>query len=407
MSAKHLPKETAVKAITSSVTGDMRNSSIELLRLISMFMIVGCHFVRGDTIGEYGNWIASQPTSITKYIYMAIYMGGGWVGNVVFFTISVWFLLDRHLSIQNSFKRIWMLERELLFWSLTLLAVTWILHLTGVHDTSGLLSISTQSILPLSLNLWWYPTSYALFLLFLPYLSRGLHSLGERMHRILALSVLIIWGFAGIIPQIQFNLTAPSVFVFLYLFILISYYKWYMREFSTRTCAWAVIAAFVFNSVYWLLASLLNQYTGHYTKLQNFPFDHWMLPEVIIGFALFIIFSREKFHSKFINTLASFAFGIYLIHTYPGIRALIFSTLPVTKAFLSSAPVVTGLVYMLIIYFACLLLDLCRQGLFSLTLDRKKGRRFDNVYGYISAQLTAFSDYRGTDTMKSTKSSLK
>lgn len=227
------------------------------------------------------------------------------------------------------------------------------------------------------------------------------------MHKVLALSVLIIWGFAGIIPQIQFNLTAPSVFVFLYLFILISYYKWYIREFSTRTCAWAVIAAFVFNSVYWLLASLLNQYTGHYTKLQNFPFDHWMLPEVIIGFALFIIFSREKFHSKFINTLASFAFGIYLIHTYPGIRALIFSTLPVTKAFLSSAPVVTGLVYMLIIYFACLLLDLCRQGLFSLTLDRKKGRRFDNVYGYISAQLTAFSDYRGTDTMKSTKSSLK
>ena len=168
MSAKHLPKETAVKAITSSVTGDMRNSSIELLRLISMFMIVGCHFVRGDTIGEYGNWIASQPTSITKYIYMAIYMGGGWVGNVVFFTISVWFLLDRHISIKNSFKRIWMLERELLFWSLTLLAVTWILHLTGVHDTSGLLSISTQSILPLSLNLWWYPTSYALFCYFFP-----------------------------------------------------------------------------------------------------------------------------------------------------------------------------------------------------------------------------------------------
>ncbi|KOA48844.1 hypothetical protein BAAM0483_06915 [Bifidobacterium animalis subsp. animalis MCC 0483] len=41
----------------------------------------------------------------------------------------------------------------------------------------------------------------------------------------LAASLLVIWGIVGIIPLIRFNLRKMSVFVFLYWFILISYYK--------------------------------------------------------------------------------------------------------------------------------------------------------------------------------------
>ncbi len=79
--------------------------------------------------------------------------------------------------------------------------------------------------MPLSFDLWWYATSYALFLLFLPYLSRGLQPLGRKLHGMLAASLLVIWGIVGIIPLIRFNLRKMSVFVFLYWFILISYYK--------------------------------------------------------------------------------------------------------------------------------------------------------------------------------------
>lgn len=43
--------------------------------------------------------------------------GGGKVGVVIFFTISAWFFLDKEQTIKSNLKRIWILEREVLFWS--------------------------------------------------------------------------------------------------------------------------------------------------------------------------------------------------------------------------------------------------------------------------------------------------
>ncbi|MGO5062605.1 hypothetical protein ACTQ4A_00385 [Bifidobacterium pseudolongum] len=106
-----------------------RNSSIELLRLISMLMIVSLHFVQSTDIGE---WIARQPTSCNKFIYQCVFMSGGWVGNFVFFAISVWFLLEGKPTFRECLKRIWIMERQLLFLGycslcdFCLCAVSWI-----------------------------------------------------------------------------------------------------------------------------------------------------------------------------------------------------------------------------------------------------------------------------------------
>lgn len=58
-----------------------RNSSIELLRLFSMLMIVGFHYVLPNTSND---WLLEQPVSIAKFVYQFVYMGGGWVGNFIF-----------------------------------------------------------------------------------------------------------------------------------------------------------------------------------------------------------------------------------------------------------------------------------------------------------------------------------
>lgn len=44
------------------------------------------------------------------------------MGVVIFFTISAWFFLDKEQTIKSNFKRIWILEREVLFWSLASMA---------------------------------------------------------------------------------------------------------------------------------------------------------------------------------------------------------------------------------------------------------------------------------------------
>ena len=48
--------------------------------------------------------------------------GGGKIGVVIFFSISAWFFLDREQTIKSNLKRVWIMERELLFYSLILVA---------------------------------------------------------------------------------------------------------------------------------------------------------------------------------------------------------------------------------------------------------------------------------------------
>ncbi|RSX55504.1 symporter [Bifidobacterium dolichotidis] len=92
-----------------------RNSSIELLRIISMFMIVAFHYTLANDDTE---WLTNQATTFTKFVYEFVFMGGGWVANFIFFAISTWFLLDRTKTLKQNLKSIWILDRQILFWSL-------------------------------------------------------------------------------------------------------------------------------------------------------------------------------------------------------------------------------------------------------------------------------------------------
>ncbi|AHJ16958.1 hypothetical protein [Bifidobacterium breve] len=119
------------------------------------------------------------------------------------------------------------MERELLFWSLIL--VTFYL----VFDRADLgMKLMAKSVMPLSMGLWWYATAYAVFLALLLFLAKGLKALGREYHLALAIIVLAIWGLHSFIPGLQ---SLPDNFLgFIYVFILISAYKWYMKSFTTK-----------------------------------------------------------------------------------------------------------------------------------------------------------------------------
>lgn len=97
--------------------GGCRNSSIELLRIIAMFMILMHHFVVHN-----GYDVLNLPLGPERIFLQLVMQGGGKVGVVIFFSISAWFFLDREQTIKSNLKRVWIMERELLFWSLALVA---------------------------------------------------------------------------------------------------------------------------------------------------------------------------------------------------------------------------------------------------------------------------------------------
>lgn len=195
-----------------------------------MFAILMHHFIVHN-----GYDVKQLPLGPERIFFQLIMQGDGKVGVVISFSISAWFFLDKEQTIKSNLRRVWIMERELLFWSLILMTF----YLEFDCNDLGTKTL-VKSFASLTMNVWWYATAYAIFLAPLPFLSKGLKALGREYHLALAATVLVIWGLTSFIPETLGNSALTGLFGFIYLFILISAYKWYMKPLSTKR-TWLMI----------------------------------------------------------------------------------------------------------------------------------------------------------------------
>lgn len=349
-----------------------RNSSIELLRIIAMFMILMHHFIVHN-----GYDVLKLPLGPERIFFQLIMQGGGKVGVVIFFSISAWFFLDKEQTIKSNLRRVWIMERELLFCSLILMAFYLVFDRTDLG-----MKLMVKSFAPLTMNVWWYATAYAIFLALLPFLSKGLKALGREYHLALAATVLVIWGLTSFIPKTLGDSALTGVFGFIYLFILISAYKWYMKPFSTKR-TWLMISIGLGFFLLYTCASIALSLLGHNMKI--YITGSWKLPVIMIGLGMFLLFDSVTFHNRIINRIAQSAFAVYLITDYAASEKLLWVRLfNLKNLYQQPFAILQILGILLAIYAACTLLDFIRQALFAVTIDRRRGHWFDLLWNKAS-----------------------
>ncbi|MFY1726016.1 acyltransferase family protein [Bifidobacterium adolescentis] len=278
------------------------------MRIIAMFMILMHHFIVHN-----GYDVLKLPLGPERIFFQLVMAGGGKVGVVIFFSISAWFFLDREQTIKSNLRRVWIMERELLFWSLILLAS----YLAFDRADLGM-KLMVKSFVPLSMNVWWYATAYAIFLALLPFLSKGLKALGREYHLALATTVLVIWGLTSFIPGMVG--ISDGFFGFIYLFILISAYKRHLQLLSNKQTWILTLAGVGFVLLYTAASTVLGLFG---INKGIFITGDWKLPVVTIGFGMFLLFDRVTFHSCVINRIAQSAFAVYLITDYTASEKLL------------------------------------------------------------------------------------
>lgn len=96
-----------------------RNTNVEMLRIFAMLCITFNHFT-WPTQEIVGSEHLLQHLPISTALSLISNLGG--IGDCLFFFISVWYICEETANYKRQFKRVWILERELLFWSLLLLA---------------------------------------------------------------------------------------------------------------------------------------------------------------------------------------------------------------------------------------------------------------------------------------------
>lgn len=388
-----MKSETKAKTKTPAVK--QRNSSIELLRIIAMYMILAHHFIVHNAFAA-----NDLPFGIQKMFFQLVMAAGGKVGVIIFFSISAWFFLDKEQTIKSCWRRVWLMEREVLFWSLCLVAFYLIFDradITGLPD-----NLVLKSFFPLNTGVWWYATSYAVFLILLPFLDKGLRAIGRRYHLILAATMLVLYGLRSFLPDLMDATPLGSVLAFTYIFILISAYKWYMKPFTTWQAWLLIIIGFAFFCLYTSL-SVYKAKQGIFMDI--YIVNDWKMPVMMIGFGMFLLFQRITFHSRIINRIAQSAFAVYLITDYEASEKLLWTRLFNLQDLVALRHAIPRILLILLaIYVICTLLDFVRQALFALTIDRHQGRWFNHLWNAAVRKIESRSHRDHSQTSERTAS---
>ncbi|KFI96155.1 acyltransferase family protein [Bifidobacterium stellenboschense] len=348
-----------------------RNSNIEVLRLLAMVAIVSHHAIvhNADDL----NVIGSAPNRILLD-FASILVGKTAV--CLFFIISIWFLADRQLTFRGSCRRVWILEREILFYSVLCYLV--------YAPMLGTFSPTTFAarFFPVITGEWWFVSDYVLLMLALPFLVTVLKALPAREHGVLAVFLAVFFGFVQYLPYVGWALKDSSdIMGLLVLTTLTCHIRWYGIGMQ-RPRPYALLVSGALSLALPILLYVLRMDVRIAGRLWT-PMQDWQsLPVIVLSFVIFLGVDRlTPHHWPIIDRMASGTFAIYLITDTPEAELLLWTKLfPLHRITGMPVPIAVILLVSIGLCAVCIGIDLIRQALFRVTVDRNPGAWFDRLF---------------------------
>lgn len=309
METKETLKLSADDNGSPQVQHDVRNSSVELVKILAMFMIVISHVAQ--TLGSPHPEL-SYPAEIFfdsmhsardfQHFVILIFRHFGSFGNNLFFISSAWFLCG---SKKSRSQRIFQILCDVWILSVLSLAVS---LASGVHLPKSEIAMI---LLPSTFEINWYTTCYVCFLAVLPLLNIVIEKLDRRNF----LKVCVAFGFFSFgicciryIPGVFNNLILFSV-----VFLCVSYCKKYLAEkcddFKLNLKIFLISLFLLFVLI--LATNLLGFKIGFFEHNAI----HWARnnnPLIILAaFSLFNLARRKTFYSKAVIHFVAHAFHLF------------------------------------------------------------------------------------------------
>ena len=329
--------------------GKRRNSSIELLRIISMLMIVVHHYtvhngVANDTLAVGAN----------RFVLEAATLGN--VGVIIFVLITGYYLGRSQAPLK--WQKLAKLIGQVLFYSVGIYLV---LCATGLQPFGWKELI--RNILPFSTQQYWFATVYIVLYILHPYINRMLAHLTRKEE------LRLIWISLGLFSVLA--TAAPSFFVsaelvqFVMFYILGDYLGRYPDNCFARKKVrlWAVA-----GSIFGILAYIaLYDFVGLRIPMINADATYLLARTsplaILLAVGMFSCFVyRKAYYHPVINAVALTMFGIYLIHDNIYIRQLLWTDWLKNAEVVRSKYMILHLLFAVVVTFGvCMILELIRQ----------------------------------------------
>ena len=288
-----------------------RMSNIELLRDISMLMIVLLHLM--EKTSAIMDIEPGRPVYYTAWILLAVCK----MGNNLFVLISGYFAKESKFKLEKLLH----LYVQILFYSVTL---AFLMKFLNVDLTSRLLAV----VLPITNREYWFATVYIGLYCLMPYLNIILeHADRKQMKQLL----LVLGMLFSVVPTF-FHASgwmgeegAYSIVWFCFLYLLGAYVRKYGQAVIGKSKT-KIGLCFLGSLLIVPLSKFAVVLLGRggmlpenlITKASEILYPSNSLPELCASVLLLLIFCSVKIENaklaKIINLVCGVTFGIYLIH---------------------------------------------------------------------------------------------
>lgn len=321
-----------------------RNYGIDLLKIISMYMIAILH-----VLGKGGVLFSLEELSLEYNL--------AWLLEIICFcSVNCYAIVTGYVMVNSKFryKKIINLWLGVCFWSVILTLI-----MKGMHpDLIGKKDI-LKSFLPVTFSSYWYFTSYFALFLFMSFINKLISSLDKKSFKRLVVTIIILFCFINLLTD-PFKLIFGYSFLWLLAAYFIGAYIKIYNPFVKVKAKWIGLVSLSLLFLTLFLKLLVVKYPkitfGFFESDVLINYNSFTILFASIG--LVLLFIKMKFKNKyllrFIRRLAPATFGVYIIHVQPFVYNLFISN---KFRFIISYNSV--IMIMLVLFFAFILYMLC------------------------------------------------
>lgn len=274
-----------------------RKSNFELLRILSMLMIVMHHYIC------HGGFQLDSDLTINKIIIECAYWGGK-VGINIFILITGYFMINSKPNI----KKVFILWGELFFYSVI---ITVIFMLMGIEPLS--ISSVVKAIFPLTLGRHNYLTTYIFLYCLSPFINKLVNNISKLELNKLIIFLFVILSIVPTICEIKFgwiNNTYSYLLWMIFVYFVGADIRLYYSEKNKKNMKLITLCSIF---VIWILTVICGEL--EFVDTFYFVTNTYTVPVFISSVCIFVLFESINIkYNKWINFFAASTLAVYCIH---------------------------------------------------------------------------------------------
>lgn len=300
--------------------GRTRQINLEMLRIVTMFMIITLHFL------AHGGILNSIQLPGAKYYFYWSAAG------ICYVAVNCYVLITGYFQSRSQFrlKKLLLLFAEVWFYSIVIYAGLCLLDVRPFTVKDFL-----TALFPALNSEYWFVTIYIGLYVLSPFINWALDRLEQRQHMLLIVVLTLLFSVWPTFFFLSVSLNFGGGFGIVWFFVLYcigAYIRKYVKK-DRNVWRWAgafVILAGMIPLSKFVIAGISGKYLNNFVPDSMF-YSYNSILVLGASIALFGTFLRieikDKFFSDSICFFAGSVFGVYLIHDNPFVREYMWQTL--------------------------------------------------------------------------------